>query len=45
MDKPQDSKKKFSFEILKRIIKEELFYREFFRDVNPSKEDSDDRDE
>jgi hypothetical protein len=32
-------KKKFSFEKLKKMIAEELFYREFFRSVGEPKED------
>ena len=34
-------KKKFSFEKLKKMIAEELFYREFFRSVDEPKEDQD----
>lgn len=35
------NKKKFSFEKLKKMIAEELFYREFFRSVDEPKEDED----
>jgi hypothetical protein len=38
-NKKKNEKKSFSFEPLKKIIKEELFYREFFCKLNNKKTD------